>query len=119
MRGHIWPIPVRHHNEGGGYAGHKQGWAFDSLIGAMWLQMTWLMLGQPRRCEWCRKLLDVDPEVDLRTTGSGVGRGGSRKPPSHKRFCVDTTCRQNWNYHYGTGKSSKGAKKEKRNRERG
>jgi hypothetical protein len=119
----IWPIPVRHHSEGGGYAGHKQGWAFDSLLGAVWLQMMWLMLGQPRRCEWCRRLLDVDPQQDLQPTedAAASGKAGSRKPPSHKRFCSDTRgrCRSNWNHHYGTGKSSKVAKKEKRDRERG
>lgn len=112
-RGRVWPIPVR--DLGGrlyGYAGHKQGWAFDSLLGAMWLQMLWLMLGQGRRCEWCRKLLDVDPGEHLRTTGTG--NAGSRKPPRHKRFCRHTTCRQNWNYHYGHGKSSKEARKKKR-----
>lgn len=113
IRGRVWPIPVR--GLGGhlyGYAGHKQGWAFNSLLGAMWLQMLWLMLGQGRRCEWCGRLLDVDPGEHLRTTGTG--KAGSRKPPRHQRFCRGTTCRQNWNYHYGDGKSSKKARKKKR-----
>jgi hypothetical protein len=113
MRGRVWPIPVR--ELGGhlhGYAGHRQGWAFDSLLGAMWLQMMWLMLGQGRRCEWCGKLLDVDPNEDLRIAEGG--KAGRRKPPSHQRFCRGTTCRQSWNYHQGDGDSSKAAKRKRR-----
>jgi hypothetical protein len=114
IRDHCWPIPVRR-NDGS----HGQGWAFDSLLGAMWLQMLWLMLGKARRCDWCERLLDVDPEQDLRTaegTRSGEGKAGRRKPPSHKRFCNDTggRCRSNWNFHYGTGKSSKDARRRAR-----
>jgi hypothetical protein len=80
IRGRCWPIPVRDGSS------HKQGWAFDSLLGAMWLQMLWLMLGQPRRCEWCGKLLDVDPEQeqDLQTAGIDDRQ---RKPRSDRRFC--------------------------------
>jgi hypothetical protein len=114
MRGRIWPIPVR--DLGGhlhGYAGHKQGWAFDSLLGAMWLQMMWLMLGRVRRCEWCGRLLDVDMEEDLK----GIAAGGKRKPRSDGRFCRNNgRCRSKWNYHRGTGSSSKGARKENRDR---
>ena len=117
IRGRSWPIPIRRNDDS-----HVQGWAFGSLLGAMWLQMLWLMLGQARRCEWCGRLLDVDPEEDLRTTGdAGAGEAGNRKPPSHKRFCDDTggRCKAKWNYYYGTGKSSKHARKRKRDRWRG
>src|SRR5918994_281314 len=76
VRGRCWPIPVWDGSS------HKQGWAFDSLLGAMWLQMLWLMLGQPRRCEWCRRVLDVDPEeAEQSEIGTGdvvIGKG--RKP---------------------------------------
>jgi hypothetical protein len=116
VRGHCWP-PVRR-NDGS----HGQGWAFNSLFGAMWLQMLWLMLGNTRHCDWCGRVLDVDPQEDLRTTGdAGAGKTGSRKPPSHKRFCDDTGggCRAKWNYHYGSGSSSKGACKKERDRRRG
>jgi hypothetical protein len=118
IRGRCWPIPVRR-----GDGSHGQGWAFDSLLGAMWVQMMWLMLGQSRRCDWCGRVLDVDPEQDLRTTANvnDGGKIGRRKPPDHKRFCADTggRCRSNWNYNYGDGKSSKKARKEIRDRERG
>ena len=112
IRGRCWPIPVRRDDNS-----HVQGWAFDSLLGAMWLQMLWLMLGEPRRCWWCGRLLDVDPEqVEQLGTGPGdAASSGRRKPPSHKHFCSDTNgrCRANWNYKYGTGASSKNAKREK------
>lgn len=105
VRGHVWPIPVGDYNDG-----HKQGWAFDSLLGAMWLQMMWLMLGQVRRCEWCGRLLDTDLEVDA---AGAAGEG--RKPRSDKRFCENNgKCRAKWNYHRGGGKSSKAARKKQR-----
>jgi hypothetical protein len=118
MRGHVWPLPVRDYNgHPHGYAGHKQGWAFDSLLGAMWLQMMWLMRGQPRRCEWCGKLLDVDSEQDeeLQIGGAGI----RRKPRNDRRFCpsrdgVKDKCKADWNYHRGTGKSSKEARRRAR-----
>lgn len=118
IRGRCWPIPVRRDD-----GSHGQGWAFDSLLGAMWVQMLWLMLGQARRCDWCGRVIDVDSEQDLRPTEhtNDAGKTGRRKPPDHKRFCDDTggRCRSNWNYNYGDGKSSKKARKEKRDRERG
>ena len=107
LRGRVWPIPTSELNGQGGYAGHKQGWAFDSLLGAMWLQMMCLMLGQPRRCKWCGNLLDVDSEQSLEiATGSGISE--KRKPRSDRRFCDNNgRCKAEWNYHRGTGTSSK------------
>lgn len=118
MRGHVWPLPVRDHNGHlYGYGGHKQGWAFDSLLGAMWLQMMWLMRGQPRRCEWCGKLLDVDSEQDEELQIGGAGM--RRKPRNDRRFCpsrggVKDKCKADWNYHVGGGKSSKEARRRAR-----
>lgn len=77
---------------------YTQGWGFKSLLGAMWLQMMWLMVAEDNTCEWCGEPFEV---VD-------AGR--------KRRFCRGTTCRQDWNYHAGTGKSSKAAKKRKRMR---
>jgi hypothetical protein len=72
---------------------YKQGWGFKSLLGAMWLQMMWLMLGEHNHCRWC----------------------GSLFAPTRrdKRFC-GADCRQAWNYHRGGGKSSKLGKKKAR-----
>jgi hypothetical protein len=68
---------------------YEPSWAFKSLLGAMWLQMMFLM-HEDRRCWWCGKPLDP----------------GMR---SHARYCENNKgrCRANWNYHKGTGASSK------------
>jgi predicted nucleic acid-binding Zn ribbon protein len=69
---------------------YEQGWGFKSLLGALWLQMMWLMLGEHNHCRWCGSLFEP-----------------TRRD---KRFC-DADCRQAWNYHKGRGKSSRRAKK--------
>lgn len=115
IKGRCWPIPVRRDDNS-----HVQGWGFDSLLGAMWLQMQWIMLGQSRRCEWCGDVLVVEPEqteqLGTGTRDAAIGR--RRKSPRHKRFC-NATCRQNWNYYRGTGTSSKEARKRQRDHKRG
>jgi hypothetical protein len=84
-------------------------WAFDNLLGAMYLQMYWLMgsAGNATRCRWCGRLVSLESPYP-----------GAKKSPSHKRYC-DAYCRQKWNYHDGTGKSSKGERKKERERLRG
>ena len=118
MRGRVWPLPVGDHNGRGDFVGHKQGWAFDSLLGAIWLQMMWLMLGRVRRCEWCGKVLDIDSEQPPQATGDSDGR---RKPRNDRRFCpsrggVKDKCKADWNYHRGPGKSNKNARRDNRRR---
>lgn len=93
IRGRCWPVPVRRDD-----GSHGQGWAFDSLLGAMWLQMLWLMLGSPRKCAWCGAVLPPESRSD-------------------RRFC-DDGCKADWNYHNGTGRSSKDARKSERARQR-
>jgi len=75
---------VESYDHAGG--GAKQGWGFDSLLGAMWLQMMWLVAEPPRICRWCGRAL-----------------GGGRKD---KRYCSDK-CRGDWNYHESGKKSGK------------
>jgi hypothetical protein len=83
IENHCYPIVQ---GEPGSY---KQSWGFTSLLGAMWLQMMFLMR-EDRRCWWCGKPLDP----------------GMR---SHARFCQDNNgqCKWYWNYNEGSGKSSK------------
>ena len=59
-------------------------WQFDNLLGAMYLQLWWLMAsgGHLTRCEYCGKTLSLSRP-----------HPGSRKPPKHKRFC-NAGCRQ-------------------------
>lgn len=79
--------------EGYEYVGGKarQGWGFKSLLGAMWLQMLWLVAEPPRVCLWCGRAL--------------TGR--------KKRYCSDK-CKGDWNYHEGKGRSGKTARKHAR-----
>jgi hypothetical protein len=82
MGNHCFPI-VR-----GTPGSYKQDWGFKSLLGAMWLQMMFLMR-EDRRCWQCGKPLDP-----------GM--------PRHARFCKNKgRCRAKWNYYSGEGKSSR------------
>jgi hypothetical protein len=74
---------------------YERSWVFRSLLGAMWMQMMFLMLAD-RRCWWCDKPLDP-----------GM--------PRHARFCKNNgRCRWKWNYNNGKGKSNKRARREAR-----
>jgi len=54
---------------------------------------------------------EADEETELPTTDLAGGvRGKKRKKRSDKDYCSDEH-RSKWNYHYGTGKSSKDARK--------
>jgi hypothetical protein len=89
IENHCFPIVQ------GAPGSYEPGWGIRSLLGAMWLQMMFLMRAD-RRCDWCKSPLDP----------------GRR---SHARFCDnDGQCRWDWNYHKGSGKSSKHARREAR-----
>jgi hypothetical protein len=64
-------------------------WAFENLLGAMYLQMYWLIGSgaNTTRCDQCGRLISLESPYP-----------GAKKPPKHKRFC-DARCRQKWNYH--------------------
>jgi hypothetical protein len=64
-------------------------WTFENLLGAMYLQMYWLMGsgGNTTHCEWCGRLISLKSPYP-----------GAKKRPSHKRFC-DSYCREKWHYH--------------------
>jgi len=80
---HCYPVL-----QGDAPGSYEPGWGFKSLLGAMWLQMMFLM-HEDRRCWWCGKPLDP----------------GMR---SHARFCRNNgRCRADWHYHKGTGDSNK------------
>jgi hypothetical protein len=89
LENHCYPIVK------GTPGSYKSSWGFRSLLGAMWLQMLFLMR-EDRRCWWCDKPLDP----------------GRR---SHARFCDnDGKCRAKWNYNQGSGKSSKERRRRRR-----
>jgi hypothetical protein len=92
LENHCYPI-IR-----GAPGSYEQAWGFKSLLGALWVQMMLLMRAD-RQCWYCGKPLDP-----------GM--------PRHARFCKNNgRCRANWNYNYGSGKSSKSALEKARYRQ--
>jgi hypothetical protein len=91
-----------------GKGSYGEGRAFHSLLGAMWMQMLWLMCGSARRCELpgCNRILSLE---ESESSAQQRAKNGKRKTPKHKRFCSDGH-RVEWNREYGTGKSSRKAK---------
>jgi hypothetical protein len=87
---------------------YQEGRAFHSLLGAMWMQMLYLMCGSARVCELpgCNRILSLD-ESEQSTRQET--KSPKRKTPKHKRFCSDGH-RVEWNREYGTGKSRRYAK---------
>ncbi len=68
------------------------GWGFKNLLGAMYLQLYWLMSsgGEVTRCKYCSRIVSLNRPFP-----------GARKPPKHKKFC-DNACRQSDYYHNKT-----------------
>ena len=60
------------------------GWGFRNLLGAMYMQMRWLIAAGANleRCEYCNRILSFSPPFP-----------GARKPHSHKKYC-NKSCRQ-------------------------
>jgi len=67
-------------------------WNFTSLLGAMYLQMYWLMAagGNVTRCRYCRRIIALSSPLP-----------GTRKIRQDKKFCNDA-CRQRHHYHTKT-----------------
>lgn len=74
----------------------RQGWGFDNLLGAMYLQMYWLIAAGEKNiahCKYCGKVISLktrtpDPNNPSKT----------RKPRQDKQFC-DNRCQQRHYYH--------------------
>jgi hypothetical protein len=91
IENHCYPIL-----QGDAPGSYEPGWVFKSLLGAMWLQMMFLMR-EDRRCRWCGKPLNP----------------GMR---SHAKYCQDNNdhCKYMWNYHRGAGTSNKEVRRQRR-----
>jgi hypothetical protein len=75
-----------------------QGWGFHTLLGAMYLQMAWLMTAKEEvRCKWCGRVIAFEqPPI----SSEDVGQKGYRKPyktRADKEFC-DRQCKDRWYY---------------------
>jgi hypothetical protein len=69
-------------------------WLPRNLLGAMYLQMYWLMTssGDLARCKYCGRIISYAPPVPIGEEHK------ARKPRKDKEFC-DSRCRQNYHYH--------------------
>jgi hypothetical protein len=77
------------------------GWSFMNLLGAMWLQMLWLLTATetPRRCRnWeCDKVIAFkQPDQPAEGTRRNDRSGGYRTRID-KKFC-NKTCRDHYHY---------------------
>jgi hypothetical protein len=82
--------------------GFFQGWGCRSLLGAMYLQMTWLMTEarNVRRCKGpeCFRIITFDaPEQPIADPGLKNARGKYRTRID-KEFC-SRNCKEKWRYH--------------------
>jgi hypothetical protein len=68
-----------------------QGWSFTNLLGAMWLQMFWLLTASeaPRRCRECGEIIPPEPP----NLPPGTKKRGRKK----EKFC-DKTCDNRYRY---------------------
>ena len=79
-----------------------QGWGFHTLLGAMYLQMAWLMTAKEEvRCKWCSRVIAFEqPPIP----SEDVGQKGYRKPYKprvDKEFC-DRRCKDRHYYQHKT-----------------
>ena len=81
-------------------AGFFQGWGSRSLLGAMYLQMMWLMTtaSNVKQCKGpgCLNIITYDPPQS--PAGLKKGARGKYRTRMDKRFC-SKNCVQKWRYH--------------------
>ena len=74
----------------------RSGYGFKSLVGAMYLQMMWLMTatGETRRCQGpgCNKVIAFEPPEPPKDPGLRKNARGRYRTRKDKRFCSDN-CR--------------------------
>jgi hypothetical protein len=86
-----------------------QGWAFDSLLGAMWLQKMWLVVSQdmPRRCArpGCNRIISyTQPQQFQESNERSVSpwkkndRSRGYRTREDKKFCSDNCRVLNWQH---------------------
>ncbi len=84
--------------------GFAQGWGFHSLLGAMYLQMAWLMSegSNAPRCKGpdCHRIIRIG-ELEQPATDPGLKKNarGRYRTRKDKQFC-SKNCKNKWRYHY-------------------
>ena len=95
IRGDAYPWPYET-----GTQGFEPGTRFESLLGAMWLQMMWLLVAgnNVRRCSYCGKVITFDAPKQQEDPGTGKPTNRQYKIRVDKRFCSHN-CAANHHYH--------------------
>jgi hypothetical protein len=75
-------------------------WRFKNLLGAMWIQMMWLLTstGKTRRCarQGCTKIITFEPGQPPDDPGLEKNIRGKYKTRKDKEFCTDLCRVKNW-----------------------
>jgi hypothetical protein len=80
-----------------------QGWGFKSLLGAMYVQLMWLMTAtgeSVRRCLWCHNVITFRQPEQPSDAGLKKNVRGKYRTRSDRIFCDnDDKCKGAYNYH--------------------
>lgn len=78
-----WCYPRPRRSSRGGF---DRGYGFKSLLGAMWLEMFWLLTseGSAPHCAWCGNLLSMGP----------ISGEGGKKVRKDAKYCRGGACKQ-------------------------
>lgn len=96
VRDHCHPVPYRRRD-----GAFMTGWGFRSLLGAMWLQMLWLLTAPKkdvRRCLWCDKVIDFEQPKQPTAGAQKKHQRSTRKIRKDKLFC-DPRHKAAYDYH--------------------
>jgi hypothetical protein len=80
------------------------GWDFYSLLGAMYLQLAWLMSAKGEEVRWCKMpgcsaVIDFEQPKPPKDPGRKKNVRGKYKTRADKKFCSDK-CKGKYHYHY-------------------
>jgi hypothetical protein len=87
VRRHCHPMPYRRRD-----GAFMIGWGFLSLLGAMWLEMLFLLTAPEedvRRCQWCDRVIDFEQPEQPTARAQKINHPGTRKIRKDKQFCDD------------------------------
>lgn len=109
LREHCYP-KLMTYTRGGAVSGEfALSWGFKGLIGALWLQMAWLLEAEGeriRRCKLpdCLRVIHFEPGISAHDVGSIQARArGKYKTRRDREFCKDRACKQKYHYRKKAG----------------
>lgn len=108
VKHHCFPRLYRNvHRKTGRTVDFEEGWGFDTLLSAMYLQMMWFMTGggDAPRCKFdkCGEIIRMGVRPPGADSGEdyeqrGIGRPARYNTRTDKEFC-SRNCKQKWRYH--------------------